>query len=174
VTKKQIAWARILAALIVVGISVYVFSIRDQAEKFAIYGYPGIFLLSFLSYATVFLPAPGLAVIATMAAVFNPIIVALVAAAGATLGELSGYLAGFSGQVLVERADIYARLSIWMRKNGPLTIYFLAAIPNPFFDIAGVIAGVLKMSLVSFLISCWLGETTKMVVIALLGFNLFK
>ena len=49
--------ARILAVILVVAISMYVFSIRDQAERYAIYGYPGIFILSFLAYATVILPA---------------------------------------------------------------------------------------------------------------------
>ena len=173
-TRAQLTWTRILVALVVVGISIYIYSLRDQADKLAVYGYPGIFILSFLAYATVFLPAPGLAIIATMGAVFNPFLVALVAASGATLGEVAGYLAGFSGQMLAERVDIYDRLTIWMRRNGPLTVYLLAAIPNPFFDIAGVIAGVLKMSLLTFLVSCWLGETTKMLAFAFLGFQLLK
>lgn len=160
---------RILALLAVIAISVFIFSIRDQAERFAVYGYPGIFLLSLLAYATVILPAPGIAVVFTMGAVFNPLGVALAAGAGATLGELSGYLAGFSGQSVLERAAIYERFSGWMQKNGPLTILILSVVPNPVFDIAGVAAGALRMPLRRFLLWCWVGETLKMLALSYLG-----
>jgi uncharacterized membrane protein YdjX (TVP38/TMEM64 family) len=173
VTDKPLKWpvtiGRIVALIIVVAISIYIFSIRDQAEQLAAYGYPGIFLLAFLAYATVLLPAPGIAIVFTMGAVFNPIGVALAAGAGAALGELSGYLAGFSGQTVVERADIYMRLNHWMNRNGPLTILILSAIPNPFFDLAGVAAGALKMPVRRFLLWCWIGETIKMGIFAYAG-----
>jgi len=169
VTKRQLTLARIIALLIVIAISIFVFNIRDKASQLAIYGYPGIFILAFLAYATVLLPAPGVAVIFTMGAVFNPIGVALAAGAGAALGELSGYLAGFSGQAIVERAGIYDRLTKWMKANGPLTILLLSALPNPFFDIVGAIAGVLRVRLVAFLFWCWIGETIKMLFFALAG-----
>jgi membrane protein YqaA with SNARE-associated domain len=160
---------RVLALIVVVGLSIYIFSIRDQAEQLSKYGYPGIFLLAFLAYATVLLPAPGVAVVFTMGAVFSPLGVALAAGAGAALGEISGYLAGFSGQAVIERADIYQRLTGWMKKNGPLTVFLLAAIPNPFFDLAGATAGALKMPLPKFLLWCWIGETIKMLFFALAG-----
>src|SRR4030067_524154 len=95
--KYRTAILRVLAVLAVVGISVYVFSIRDHADEFAQYGYPGIFLIALLSNATVFLPAPGAAVVFAMGGVFHPLGVALAAGAGGALGELSGYLAGFGG-----------------------------------------------------------------------------
>ena len=104
-----------------------------------------------MAYATVLLPAPGIWIVFTMGAVFPPIGVALAAGAGAALGEISGYLAGFSGQAVIERAQMYDRLTVWMRKNGPLTIFFLAVIPNPIFDLAGVAARALKMRLPLFL-----------------------
>lgn len=167
--ERRLNLARILALFIVVALSIFVFSIRDQAEQLAIYGYPGIFILSFLAYATVLLPAPGVAVVFTMGSVFNPIGVALAAGTGAALGELSGYLAGFSGQAVVERVEVYERLTKWMKRNGSLTILILAAIPNPFFDLAGVAAGSLKMHVMRFFIWCWIGETIKMAIFAFAG-----
>lgn len=169
--ERRLTLTRILALLVVVGLSIFVFSIRDQAERLAIYGYPGIFVLSFLAYATVLLPAPGVAVVFTMGSVFNPLGVALAAGSGAALGELSGYLAGFSGQAVIERADIYERLTRWMKKNGSLTIFLLAAIPNPFFDLAGLAAGSLQMPVTRFLIFCWMGEIVKMGIFAYAGAN---
>lgn len=167
--EKRLTLARILALFVVIALSVFVFSIRDQAEQLAIYGYPGIFVISFLAYATVLLPAPGVAVVFTMGSVFNPFGVAIAAGTGAALGELTGYLAGFSGQAVVERVEIYERLTSWMKRNGSLTILVLAAIPNPFFDLAGVAAGSLKMHVVRFFIWCWIGEMIKMAIFAFAG-----
>jgi uncharacterized membrane protein YdjX (TVP38/TMEM64 family) len=168
-TGIRLTLARIFALLAVIASSIYIYSIRDNVEQLAIYGYPGIFLLSFLAYATVLLPAPGIALVFTMGAVFNPIGVGLAAGAGAALGEISGYLAGFSGQAVIERADIYERLTNWMTRNGSLTVLVLSAIPNPFFDIAGVVAGALKMPLVKFFFWCLIGETIKMMFFAFAG-----
>ena len=167
--QRRTTLARIMALFVVIGLSIFIFTLRDQAEQLAIYGYPGIFVLSFMAYATVLLPAPGVAVVFTMGSIFNPIGVALAAGTGATLGELSGYLAGFSGQAVVERVEVYERLTRWMKKNGSLTIFLLAAIPNPFFDLAGLAAGSLKMPVVRFFIFCWMGEVVKMGIFAFAG-----
>ncbi|MGD8751734.1 MAG: VTT domain-containing protein, partial [Anaerolineales bacterium] len=161
--------ARALSLIAVVAITLYVYSIRDQARELAVYGYPGIFLIALLTNATVLLPAPGIAVVFAMGNVFNPFGVALAAGMGGALGELSGYLAGFSGQAVIERVDLYDRMTRWMRRNGPLTIFILAAIPNPFFDIAGIAAGALNMSLPRFLFWAWLGVTLKMFLFAWAG-----
>lgn len=160
---------RLLALLAVIAISVFVFSIRDEAEKLAFYGYPGVFVLAFLSYATVLLPAPAVAIVFTMAGVLNPFWVAIVAGSGAALGELSGYLAGFSGQAVIELADLYKRMTRWMNKYGGLTVLVLSAIPNPFFDLAGVAAGALKMPIPKFLLWAWVGEVLKMLFFAYAG-----
>ncbi|MDD5468740.1 MAG: VTT domain-containing protein [Anaerolineales bacterium] len=171
---KRLLVVRIVVLILVITMSVFVFLIRDQAQRLAVYGYPGIFLISFLAYATVLLPAPGVAVVFTMGAVFNPVGVALAAGLGATVGELTGYLAGFSGQAVVERIDLYDQLVYWLQRYGPVVILALSAVPNPFFDIAGVVAGTLKMPVRAFLFWCWLGETLKMFVFAFAGANLFR
>ena len=99
---------RVLVLLAVIGLSVYIFSIRDEAERFAAYGYPGIFLISLLANATILLPRPGVAIVFAMGSVFEPALVALAAGLGATVGEISAYAAGFSGQAVIERTAVYA------------------------------------------------------------------
>lgn len=163
---------RVLAMMLVIAISVFVFSIRDQAPELAKYGYPGIFLLSILSNATVLLPAPGILFVFAMGAVFNPFWVAVAAGAGSAIGELSGYLAGFGGQMIVQNAEVYQRIHNWMQSHPRidlLMIFVLAVLPNPFFDLAGIAAGVLRIPLYRFLIVCWIGKTLKMLAIAYLG-----
>jgi membrane protein DedA with SNARE-associated domain len=160
---------RALALLAVVGLSAAVFSIRDRVEEFAAFGYPGIFVIALLANATVLLPAPGVAVVFAMGGIFNPFFVGLAAGTGGALGELSGYLAGYSGQAVVERTDIYARIEPWVRKYGGWAILILSALPNPFFDIAGVAAGISKMPMARFLFFCWIGQIIKMTLFALAG-----
>jgi membrane protein DedA with SNARE-associated domain len=160
---------RVLALFAVIGITIFVFSIRDRVEQFAVLGYPGIFLIALLANATVLLPAPGVALIYAMGAIFNPFAVGLAAGTGGALGELSGYLAGFSGQAVVERTDIYHRVQPWVEKYGGWAILVLSAIPNPFFDIAGIAAGIAKMPLRTFLLFTWIGQLIKMTLFALAG-----
>jgi uncharacterized membrane protein YdjX (TVP38/TMEM64 family) len=160
---------RLLALVVVVGITVSIYSIRDRVSEFAAYGYPGIFLVAMLANATVFLPAPGVAVVFAMGSIFNPVGVALAAGTGGALGELSGYLAGFSGQAVVERTDLYNRFLPFIEKYGAWAILVLSAIPNPLFDIAGVAAGVTKIPLWRFLLFCWIGQLIKMAMFAYAG-----
>ena len=160
---------RVLALFAVIGITVYIFSIRDRVEEFAAFGYPGIFLIALLANATVLLPAPGVAVIYAMGAIFNPLGVGLAAGTGGALGELSGYLAGFGGQVVIERMDIYSRIRPWVDKYGGWAVLVLSAIPNPFFDVAGIAAGIAKMPVRTFLLFTWIGQLIKMSLFALAG-----
>lgn len=160
---------RILALFAVVAITLYIYSIRERVEQFAAFGYPGIFLIALLANATILLPAPGVAVIYAMGAIFNPFGVGLAAGLGGTIGELSGYLAGFSGQAVVERMDVYSRIRPWVEKYGGWAILVLSAIPNPFFDVAGIAAGIAKMPLQTFLLFSGIGQLIKMTAFALAG-----
>lgn len=160
---------RILALFTVVGITLYVYSIRDRVEQFAGFGYPGIFLIALLANATILLPAPGIAVIYAMGAIFNPLGVGLAAGSGGTIGEISGYLAGFSGQAVVERTEVYNRIRPWVEKYGGWAILVLSAIPNPFFDVAGIAAGIAKMPLRTFLVFTFIGQLLKMTFFAMAG-----
>jgi membrane protein DedA with SNARE-associated domain len=161
--------SRVGAFLFAVAITVGIYVFRDSFRHLASLGYIGIFLLSILANATIILPAPGLAFVFGMGAVFNPFFVALAAGAGAAIGELSGYIAGYSGQTIIQRSRYEQQLEGWMRKNGGWTILIFAFIPNPLFDIAGMIAGMLKMPLWKFLLFCWIGKTLKMFLFAYAG-----
>ena len=160
---------RLAILLLVIGISIYIYTIRADAAKWTTYGYAGIFLISVLANATLLLPAPGIAVVFAMGSVFNPLLVSLAAGAGAAVGEMSGYAAGFSGQGVLERTHISARLVPWMRRYGALTTFVLAAVPNPIFDLAGMAAGAMRMPVRRFFVWCLLGKIAKMLFFAYSG-----
>ena len=131
-------------------------------------GYAGAFAVNLAGSASIFIPVPGLAVICGASAGgadLNPVLLGLAGAIGATIGELSGYLAGYSGKVFVRRSKRYARISHWVDRNGFLPLFVLAAIPNPFFDLVGIAAGSLGYSIKRFLLFVLAGETVKFVAI---------
>ncbi len=167
--KHRTTILRVLSVLFVVALSLWVFSIRERIKELEAFGYPGIFVISFLANATVIVPAPGLAIVFAMGGIFNPFFVGLAAGAGSGLGEITGYLAGSSGQGITENTQVYKKIYPYVEKYGQFAIFALAAFPNPLFDLAGMAAGVLKMPLRNFLIACILGKTVKCLAFAFAG-----
>jgi uncharacterized membrane protein YdjX (TVP38/TMEM64 family) len=165
-SKRTLNIIRVIVLLAVIALTIFLVIKREEIQALKAYGYPGIFLFSILANATIFVPVPGVMFTSAMGAVFNPLFVSIAAGAGAALGELSGYMAGFSGQPVVEGSERYQRVVRWMEKYGDVTILVLAFIPNPLFDLAGIIAGILKMPIWKFLIYCVIGKILKMMIFA--------
>ena len=157
----------VIAILVALGAAVY---FRDRLQELEQYGYAAVFLVGLVSNATLILPVPGLAVSSVMGGVFNPLIVGVVGGVGQALGELTGYMAGYSGQTWVDENPTYDRLTQWMQRYGALTIFVLAIIPNPVFDLGGIIAGMLRLPLYKFLVSCAAGKVVKNIIFALAGY----
>jgi uncharacterized membrane protein YdjX (TVP38/TMEM64 family) len=171
--KRRLTILRILVLVGVVALIVALFIFRDQVKKLENYGYIGIFLISIAANATIIIPLPGVAFTTAMGAIFNPIGVAVAAGLGAAFGELSGYLAGFSGQGVVERVALYERLTKWMKAHQNLAylmIVIVSFIPNPIFDLAGMASGALKLPIWKFLIACAIGKVLKMLMFSLAGY----
>jgi len=157
-----------VAALVVaIGAALY---FRDHLQELEKYGYAAVFLVGLVSNATLILPVPGLAISSVMGGVFNPWIVGIVGGVGQALGELTGYMAGYSGQTLVDESPTYNHLTRWMQRHGALTIFVLAATPNPIFDVGGIVAGALRFPLWKFLASCTAGKVVKNIAFALAGY----
>lgn len=137
------------------------------------YGYLGIFLLSLLGNSTVIIPAPVILTALVGGGLYNPYAVGLTTAAGAAIGELTGYMAGVGGTAFVKEGKAYRKIKGWMEKNGFLTLFVLAVIPNPLFDAAGISAGVMNYPVKRFLVATFLGKSIKFIVVALIGANAF-
>ncbi len=165
---------RVLTLVFVIALTVVLLTQREQIQGLERYGYPGLFLLSLLSSATVLIPVPGVLVTSALGAIFNPFWVAVVSGLGAGLGEISGYLAGFSGRGVIEKISWHDQIDYWISKYGVVVILVMAFIPNPLFDLAGMIAGIHKMPLGRFLFWCILGKILKMMVFAYSGATIIK
>lgn len=160
---------RVGGILLAVAISAFILIERDHVVSLARYGYPGVFLISLASSATVFLPAPGIAVIFASGSVLNPFAIGIVAGLGEALGELTGYLAGASGRAVVADSERYEKLVRLTRRYGLFVVFFLSVIPNPTFDLVGIAAGALRLPVARFLAVCFLGKTIKSTAVALIG-----
>ncbi|MFC1963310.1 VTT domain-containing protein [Chloroflexota bacterium] len=137
-------------------------------------GYGGVFLMGLIGSASPVWPLPGSwAAFIAAGLGLNPLILGLVAGFGEGLGELTGYTAGFGGQVVAKRFGMYNRVEGWMRKRGGLTIFLVSAIPNFFVKLASAAAGALKYPVWKFFLTCWAGKTIKSFGFAFAGWGLF-
>jgi len=167
----------ILMLLFVIAITVGIYLVYGRHPERLLelknYAYWGAFLISLIGNATVILPGAVLPILSTIGVVLypvtgpsGPIIVGLVGGIGAAIGEMTGYMVGYSGRGIVERANLYNRLVKWLRRWGTLTIFILSLVPF-FFDLAGIAAGALRFPLWKFILACWLGRTILYVGIVL-------
>ncbi len=144
---------------------------RDSLAELSTLGYLGVFLANVVGSGTFILPVPALATACAGAVIWNPILVALAGATGATIGELTGYLAGAGTQNAVSRlvggSKWYSRIEGWVRRRGAITIFLFAVIPVPLFDVVGFASGSLGYSVKRFVAACWLGKMVKFLVVAL-------
>lgn len=132
-------------------------------------GYTGAFIVNLVGSAAVVVPVPGLfAVCAAATPEFglNFLLLALAGAAGSTIGELSGYLAGYGSQGVAQRSKYYQRIHDYVVKRGGFALFVFAAIPNPLFDIGGIAAGSLGYPVSRFLLWVGIGKFVKFLVFA--------
>ncbi len=158
-------------------------------ERFATFGYSGVFLANLASTATVFIPVPGLtaigqALILQQGAILNPVLVGLLGGTGMALGEVTAYAAGTVGSEVVVDQDIKApkpvrrlveRVIHWvdwlMDHYGFATLLVLSAIPNPTFELAGITAGASRMNFWRFMLAVLIGKNIRGLTLAFLGAN---
>lgn len=168
-TTPSFTWKHALALLFAVGITLTIFAFREQIQRLQALAYLGAFLSMLLGNATLILPVPGLIFVYALGGTLNPLLVGLAAGPGAALGELTGYVAGYGGSGAIEHVRLYAAFERWMARYGLLVVVVLAIVPNPLFDMAGMVAGASKIPWWQFLIAALIGKTIQSILIAYAG-----
>ncbi len=147
------------------------------------FGYAAVFCLGVLGSITFFLPVPTLSLVFAGATVLNPVLLAVAAAAGITVGMAGCYALGKAGSKLAERSQpdpgtrLYrasARVASWYTHNVTVASFFVAAVPNPVFDYAGYLAGLAGVSQRRFLVATFAGKMVQAFIVALLGYYAFE
>ena len=165
--KKEVF--HILMILLVLVVAVVIFIYRDRVAELGNYGYLGIFLISVTCSATIILPIPGMLLVFSLGAVFNSVLVGLVAATGGTIGEATGYMLGRSGRKLFPSNGVFTGTERWMRKWGTMTIFIFGLVPPLPIDIVGIIAGTLHFPIWKFFLACLFGKALLYTGMALTG-----
>jgi len=178
---NRVRWSKLTALLIAFIVISFVLSYllnaiwgKDQLSlsNYAWLAYIIIFGVTLLCNLTIIAPVPLAATIIVAAATsWNPLLIALAASIGGTLGELSGYYAGFLGRkiAIAESMVGYEKVEGWMRRYGAWAIFFLAFQPVFPFDIGGLIAGASKMPLHKFIPALWAGKFPKYIILCYTG-----
>jgi membrane protein YqaA with SNARE-associated domain len=177
--RRRIVWLSVAVAFValVLNVIVYVMLPNEVVLRFGRIGYLGAFIVAAIANATVFIPVPYYPVIARLAQVLNVWGVILAAAAGSALGESVAFFVGRSGRRAVQQTQI----NHWMQRQmqhpwrAGVVLFAFSALPNPAFDVAGLIAGAFGVPLWLFLAAVFLGRIIRMslVVFAGLAFDWF-
>lgn len=174
--KGQLKYLLLLAAalLAVILVTVLVQKPTNFDEYIKSSGYIGVFIMALIGSASPIWPLPGSwAVFIAAGLGLNPIILGLLGGLGEPIGELTGYTAGFGGQVALQRFKRYNQIEGWMRRWGGPTIFVVSAIPNVFIKAATIAAGGLRYPIWKFFLFCWAGKTVKSLAFAFAGYGLF-
>ena len=149
-------------------------------DEFAGAAYSFIFVITLIGNIGIIIPiipAPlYLSIMATVALQYNPILVALTASIAGTLGEISGYYAGYLGKKIMfdETTPGYVKLTGWMQRHGPWAIFLISLQPIIPVDIAGILSGISRIPLWKFLLPCWAGKFLKYLIWCYFGSSLLN
>ncbi|MFW6150546.1 MAG: VTT domain-containing protein [Chloroflexota bacterium] len=143
--------------------------------SFLTYGYLGLLLISF-STVTILFPLPWEAAVVAAGATLNPLLVGVIATAGATVGELSSYVVGYIGKDLDlgRYSQRYQSAKAWMARRGTFAVFLFALLPILVFDLIGIIAGSSRYPLWKFIAACFAGRLIRCLTEAYLGFGLWE
>jgi membrane protein YqaA with SNARE-associated domain len=142
------------------------------AELTYSWGYAGAFLVSLIGNASIIFPIPSYLAVFALGPALNPWILGLVAAAGATLGELTGYLLGLGGGKVLSKKHTKA-VNIaeqWRKKRGMFLVIVLFAATTLPDDVVGILGGAMKYDLKKFLSAAFIGKTISHTLLAWGGF----
>ncbi len=152
------------------------FYFQVEVSRLKDYGYVGVFIISFIGAASMILPTPALASVVGGGAILNSYLgiptfvwVGIVAGLGEALGEFTGYAAGYGGRIVIQQRPEYKRVQGWMERHGVITMFVMSVIPNPLFDVAGAVAGVVRMPLGRFFLAVLAGKIIKDMYMAAVG-----
>jgi membrane protein DedA with SNARE-associated domain len=181
--KKSMGWAYFLGIfgiVVTILMAVAVVYYNDQLNELQHWGYLGAFIISILGGATVIIPVPMLAVVFALGGAMNEIWQVAVMGMSAALGELIGaltiYMTGHgAGRVIVENRagrvqKSYEKLLGLMERKGPIVLFIVASVVNPFFYPAALAAGALRFGIWKYSIIVLAGKIIKCMTVVYAGY----
>lgn len=137
------------------------------------YGYPGIFLVSFIGAASIVIPVPYTIIIFTIGSlrILDPFLIAISGAAGSALGESFGYFLGYYGRAILseERQKKMRYIARFFSRYGPVAVFVFSLTPLP-DDLLFVPLGIMRYSFVKAFIPAFIGKLLMCLTLAYGGY----
>lgn len=136
------------------------------------YGYFGVFLVSMIGSASIFLPLPSTFVVFFSALFLDPLLLGIAGGLGAAIGELTGYGLGVGGRKIIQRKwkkDFRNAEKLFEKYDGFLIIAVFAATPLP-DDIVGLVGGSIGYPVKKFFLATLIGKLVLHLILAYGGF----
>jgi len=150
----------------------------DDVQK---WGYPALWLISGLRAASVLLPIPGSGLTFAAGAFMEPfmgipapIMVGITAGSAESLGEFTGYVAGYGGGRILDKRRLYHKVKAWIQKRAFLTVLVMSLTPSPLFDVAGLAAGASRVPIRVFWPAVLIGKVLRGIAMAAAGYYGFE
>lgn len=153
--------------------SIGFFLFRDYFKGMTSLGLLGLFLINFVSSASLFISAPSMINVFAGGAIYPPILVALVSSLGSAFGDLISFILGLSGRNLINHnfhKKLWFRfLEDFFKKHGSWILFIFAFIPNPIFDSIGILAGAFSYPPLKFFLIVFAGRLIRYFLLAEAG-----
>ena len=141
------------------------------------WGYPILWVISFLRASSVLLPIPGSGLTIAAGGIMDPlwgipvpIAVGVTAGTAESLGEFTGYYAGINGGKLMEGRKIYETVRRWIARAPFVTMLAMSFAPSPLFDVAGLAAGAARVPIRIFYPAILIGKVGRGILMAAAGY----
>jgi membrane protein YqaA with SNARE-associated domain len=178
-----------ISLLITVALCVVAIYYKDSffdTHYFVQYGLIGMLIIAFLSgslLSIMAVPVPYWLIVFTLpsvlAARFNlgaPVLVGLVSALGASLGQLLTFMLGYGSRDLSQKLayrvnrGLYDRAIRWAERHGSLSVFVMSALVNPLHLPMTLAIASLRYPSWKFFLFCFLGNAVKSTFIAFCGY----
>ncbi|MFC1942888.1 VTT domain-containing protein [Chloroflexota bacterium] len=174
---RRIYFLGIVSIILTVLMATAIIYFGDTLRELKGLGYVGAFLVSILGGATIIIPVPMLAIVFALGKVMEYTwLVGISAALGELIGSLTIYMTGQgAGRALgnSKRGKVqaaYDRLLNLMERRGPLTLFVVASVVNPFFYPAALAAGALRFGLKKYIFIVFAGKLIKSMTVVYAGY----
>jgi len=179
-SKKSATWAYvfgILGVLLTILMAAAIIYFGPALRALKAFGYVGAFAISILGGATIIIPVPMLAVVFALGKVMHYTwLVGIAAALGELVGALAIYMTGHGAGRAISSSkhgriqSAYERMLGLMERRGPLTLFIVASVVNPFFYPAALAAGALRFGLRKYIFIVLAGKIIKCMTVVYAGY----
>jgi membrane protein YqaA with SNARE-associated domain len=142
----------------------------DWIDYLVQFGYPGVFLLSFIGAITVIFPIPYTLTYYVLGATLDPLFIAIAGGLGSALGEFSGYVLGYFGRAIV--SEDHQRRMLYLLKifdrYGALLVFLFALTPLP-DDLLFIPLGIMRYNFFKAFIPSLCGKMLMAYILAYSG-----